>query len=65
MNDHLHPVFRDILNDAVLPAKSTDKCLCCGSEEWDQIESERGRERDGPFRRCYYCKSEWTFDSGA
>jgi hypothetical protein len=35
-------------------------CPQCGSEEWDRVDSERGRERDVPFNRCYHCAREWN-----
>jgi Zn ribbon nucleic-acid-binding protein len=36
-----------------------DVCPRCESEEWDEINWERGRERDVPFNRCYHCEHEW------
>lgn len=34
-------------------------CPHCGSEEWDRVTAERGRERDVPFNRCNRCDREW------
>lgn len=34
-------------------------CPHCGSEEWDHVTAERGRERDVPFNRCNRCEREW------
>lgn len=34
-------------------------CPKCGSEEWDNVTAERGRERDVPFNRCNQCDNEW------
>ncbi len=40
-------------------------CPQCGSEEWDYVAAERGRERDVPFNRCYHCDHEWDPESHA
>lgn len=34
-------------------------CPQCGTEEWDRVTAERGRERDVPFNRCARCNNEW------
>lgn len=34
-------------------------CPQCGTEEWDHVTAERGRERDVPFNRCCHCDHEW------
>lgn len=37
-----------------------ETCPKCGSEAWDRIEHERGREGQKPFNRCWPCEHEWT-----
>lgn len=46
---------------APLPTESPAEHLCprCGTEEWDRVDAERGRERDVPFNRCCHCEHEW------
>lgn len=42
------------------PSNEADSlCPHCGSEEWDHVTAERGRERDVPFSRCNRCEREW------
>lgn len=39
--------------------ESVNLCPHCGTEEWDRVEAERGREQDVPFNRCLRCDREW------
>jgi len=51
-------VCKDI--ESALRAKNGgSNCPKCGSEEWDLVSAERGRERDVPFNRCNKCENEW------
>jgi hypothetical protein len=40
-------------------------CPHCGSEEWNSVTAERGRERDVPFNRCNKCEREWPHKEAA
>lgn len=42
-----------------VPANDHPVCSQCGTEEWDNVTAERGRERDVPFNRCNHCGNEW------
>lgn len=57
---HDHPACA-IFRGGKCTCDEADKlCPQCGTEEWDRVTAERGRERDVPFNRCCQCNNEWA-----